>query len=77
MKIAEVTKEIIGKKCKMMWTGMIVNATITRIEENENSVQVWAIFDEGHQWGNDTWYKAHSFARKSDGWGSLQYLQLV
>lgn len=51
MKTTEVNKKIIGRRCKCIFTGLLVTGIIEAIEENEHSVQVKVRFDTPHQWG--------------------------
>lgn len=39
MKTTEVNKKIIGKRCKCIFTGLLVTGIIEAVEENEHSVQ--------------------------------------
>ena len=40
MKTTEVNKRIIGRRCKCIFTGLMVTGIIEDVEENEHSVQV-------------------------------------
>jgi len=51
MKAIEVNKEIIGKRCKSIFTGMMVAGTIEDIEIDKYTANVKVRFDEPHQWG--------------------------
>lgn len=51
MKTTEVNKKIIGRRCKCIFTGLLVTGIIEAVEENEHSVQVKVRFDTPHQWG--------------------------
>lgn len=51
MKTTEVNKRIIGRRCKCIFTGLLVTGIIEAVEENEYSVQVKVRFDTPHQWG--------------------------
>lgn len=77
MKIADVNLSLIGKRCKGMFTGMLVDGTITDVKENQYTVEVHFYFDEPHQWGNDSFNKERAWARKIDEFGSLKYLELL
>ena len=50
MKTTEVSKELIGKRCECIFTGMMVTGVIEDTEENEYSVNVKVRFDHPHQW---------------------------
>ena len=53
MKTTEVSKDLIGKRCECIFTGMMVAGVIEDTEENEYSVNVKVRFDHPHQWGDD------------------------
>ena len=77
MKTTEVNKRIIGRRCKCIFTGLLVTGIIEAVEENEHSVQVKVHFDTPHQWGDELYSYDWSFGRKTDGFGSLKYLELL
>ena len=77
MKTTEVNKKIIGRRCKCIFTGLLVTGIIEAVEENEHSVQVKVRFDTPHQWGDELYSYDWSFGRKADGFGSLKYLELL
>ena len=77
MKTTEVTNEIIGKRCKSIFTGMMVTGTIEEINITPHSAEVKVRFDEPHQWGNQEFKSDWSFARLHDEFGSLQYLEII
>ena len=77
MKTTEVNKRIIGRRCKCIFTGLLVTGIIEAVEENEHSVQVKVRFDTPHQWGDELYSYDWSFGRKADGFGSLKYLELL
>ena len=77
MKTTEVNKRIIGRRCKCIFTGLLVTGIIEAVEENEHSVQVKVRFDTPHQWGDELYSYDWSFGRKTDGFGSLKYLELL
>lgn len=52
MKTADVNTEIIGKRCKCMFAGIMVTGIIRDIADSEYSVGVKVDFDEPHQWGD-------------------------
>lgn len=77
MKATEVNEGIIGKRCKCIFTGLIVTGTIEEINLNEHAAEVKVRFDEPHNWGGE-WYKQDwSFARFCDDFGSLQYFEII
>ena len=49
MKTTEVNNKIIGRRCKCIFTGLLVTGVIEAVEENEYSVQVKVRFDTPHQ----------------------------
>ena len=53
MKTTEVSKDLIGKRCECIFTGMMVTGVIEDTEENEYSVNVKVRFDHPHQWDDD------------------------
>lgn len=53
MKTTEVSKDLIGRRCECIFTGMMVTGIIEDTEENEYSVNVKVRFDHPHQWGDD------------------------
>ena len=53
MKTTEVNKRIIGRRCKCIFTGLLVTGIIEAVEENEHSVQVKVRFDTPHQWRSE------------------------
>ena len=50
MKTTEVSKDLIGRRCECIFTGMMVTGVIEDTEENEYSVNVKVRFDHPHQW---------------------------
>ena len=66
MKTTEVSKDLIGRRCECIFTGMMVTGVIEDTEENEYSVNVKVRFDHPHQWG-----------RKMDEFGTLHHLRLL
>ena len=49
MKTTEVNKRIIGRRCKCIFTGLLVTGVIEAVEENVYSVQVKVCFDTPRQ----------------------------
>ena len=62
MKTTEVSKDLIGRRCECIFTGMMVTGVIEDTEENEYSVNVKVRFDH---------------PRKSDEFGTLRHLRLL
>ena len=77
MKTADVNTEIIGKRCKCMFAGIMVTGIIRDIADSECSVGVKGDFDEPHQWGDELYQYTWSWGRKMDDFGPLHYLQLL
>nr|WP_129733558.1 hypothetical protein [Parabacteroides goldsteinii] len=77
MKTTEVTKEIIGKRCKCIFTSMMVTGTIEDIKTDKYAVNVKVRFDEPHQWGNEQYKSDWAFARLHDEFGSLHHLEII
>ena len=65
MKTTEVSKDLIGKRCECIFTGMMVTGVIEDTEENEYSVNVKVRFDHPHQWGDDFYTEDWAWGRKS------------
>ena len=77
MKPTEVNNSIIGKRCKCIFTGMMVTGVIEEITKDQHAAHVKVRFDEPHVWGNEQFEYNWSFARLSDGFGSLWYLEII
>jgi len=77
MKTTEVNDSIIGKRCKCIFTGLMVTGTIKEIEITEHAANVKVCFDEPHIWGNESYKYNWAFARLHDEFGSLQFLEII
>lgn len=77
MKTTEVNKEIIGKRCKCIFTGLMVTGTIEDIKISEYTAEVKVRYDESHQWGNHLYEEGWAFARLCDDFGSLRHLEII
>lgn len=77
MKTAEVNESIIGKRCKCIFTGLMVTGTIEGIKIGEHTAEVKVRYDEPHQWGNQLYEDGWAFARLSDNFGSLRHLEII
>ena len=77
MKATEVNEEIIGKRCKCIFTGMMVTGIIEEIKIDEHSANVKVRFDEPHQWGDQLFESDWSFVRLHDDFGSLHHLDII
>ena len=77
MKATEVSEEIIGKRCKCVFTGLMVTGTIEEVKISEHTAEVKVRYDEPHQWGNQLYEDGWAFARLSDNFGSLRHLEII
>ena len=77
MKTTEVNKNLIGRRCECIFTGMMVTGVIEDTEENEYSVNVKVRFDHPHQWGDDFYTEDWAWGRKMDEFGTLHHLRLL
>ena len=77
MKTTEVNKKIIGRRCKCIFTGLLVTGVIEDTTEDKYTVSVKVRFDTPHQWGDELYSYGWSFGCKADGFGSLKYLELL
>lgn len=77
MKTAEVNKDLIGRRCQCIFTGLMVTGVIENIEENKYSVNVKVRFDEPLQWGDDWYTEDWAWGRKMDDFGTLHHLRLL
>ena len=51
MKAIEVNKELIGRRCECIFTGLMVTGVIEDIQDDQHSIAVKVRFDHPHQWG--------------------------
>lgn len=77
MKATEVNDSIIGKRCKCVFTGLMVTGTIEKVKISEHTAEVKVRYDEPHQWGNQLYEDGWAFARLSDNFGSLRHLEII
>ena len=77
MKTTEVNKELIGRRCECIFTGLMVTGVIEDIEDSEHSAAVKVRFDHPHQWGDDLYNDVWAWGRKIDEFGTLHHLQLL
>ena len=75
MKTTEVNKELIGRRCECIFTGLMVTGVIEDTEENEHTIEVKVRFDHPHQWGDDLYNDVWAWGRKIDEFGTLHHLQ--
>ena len=50
MKTTEVNKKIIGRRCRCIFTGLLVTGVIEDTTEDKYTVSVKVRFDTPHQW---------------------------
>jgi hypothetical protein len=77
MKANEVNSEIIGKRCKCIFTGLMVTGTIEDIRITEYTAEVKVCFDEPHRWGDELYETQWAHARLHDDFGSLHHLEII
>jgi hypothetical protein len=77
MKTTEVNDSIIGKRCKSIFTGLMVTGVIEEIKITEYTAEVKVRFDKPHRWGNHTYKSDWSSARLHDEFGSLHHLVII
>jgi hypothetical protein len=77
MKAKDVNEELIGKRCKCIFTGLMVTGTIEEIKIGEHTAEVKVRYDEPHQWGNQLYETGWAFARLHDDFGSLRHLEII
>ena len=77
MKTTEVNDSIIGKRCKCVFTGLMVTGTIEDIKIEEHTAEVNVRYDEPHIWGNLQYENGWSFGRLHDEFGSLRHLEII
>lgn len=77
MKTTEVNEELIGKRCKSIFTGLMVTGVIEEIKIGEHTAEVKVRYDQPHQWGNVSYESDWSFGRLSDEFGSLRHLEII
>ena len=77
MKTTEVNESLIGKRCKSIFTGLMVTGTVEAVNVTKYTAEVKVCFDEPHRWGNDIFECDWSHARLSDEFGSLHHLEII
>lgn len=77
MKTIEVNENIIGKRCKCIFTGLMVTGTIEEIKIGEHTAEVKVRYDEPHNWGNLQYEYGWAFGRLHDEFGSLRHLEII
>ncbi len=77
MKTTEVNDNIIGKRCKCIFTGLMVTGTIEDIKITQYTAEVKVRFDESHNWGGELYNSDWAHARLHDEFGSLHHLEII
>lgn len=77
MKAKDVNTELIGKRCKCVFTGLMVTGVIEDIKISEHTAEVKVRYDEPHQWGDLLYESGWAFARLHDDFGSLRHLEII
>jgi hypothetical protein len=77
MKTTEVNDRIIGKRCKYIFTGLMVTGTIEEIKNGEHTTEVKVRYDEPHNWGNSLYEYSWAFGRLHDEFRSLRHLEII
>ena len=77
MKTTEVNKNLIGRRCECIFTGMMVTGVIEDIQDDRHSTAVKVRFDHPHQWGDDLYNDVWACGRKIDEFGTLHHLHLL
>ncbi|GAA6253731.1 hypothetical protein F050043D4_47660 [Bacteroides thetaiotaomicron] len=77
MKTKEVNDSIIGKRCKSIFTSMMVTGVIEEINITKYTAEVKVRFDEPHNWGGELYKCNWSHARLCDEFGSLHHLEII
>lgn len=77
MKTTEVNETLIGKRCKCIFTSLMVTGIIEAINITEYTAEVKVRFDEPHQWGDDQFTTSWSHGRLCDEFGSLRHLEII
>lgn len=77
MKAKDVNEELIGKRCKCIFTGLMVTGTIEDVKHTEYTAEVKTRFDEPHNWGGELHHFDWAHARLHDDFGSLHHLEII
>ena len=77
MKTIEANKNLIGRRCECIFTGMMVTGVIEDIQDDRHSTAVKVRFDHPHQWGDDLYTENWAWGRKTDEFGTLHHLRLL
>ena len=77
MKTTEVNDSLIGKRCKCIFTGLMVTGVIEETGIDKYTAEVKVRFDEPHQWGDELFEYDFASARLCDEFGSLHHLEII
>jgi hypothetical protein len=77
MKTTEVNESIIGKRCKCIFTGLMVTGVIEEADIYEHTAEVKIRFDEPHNWGGELYEYDFASARLHDEFGSLHHMEII
>lgn len=77
MKAKDVSEELVGKRCKCVFSGLMVTGVIEEVKTSEETVEVKVRYDEPQQWGDLTYTDGWAFARLEDDFGSLRHLEVI
>ena len=77
MTTKEINSSLIGKRVKVMFTGLMAEGVITGIEDNQYSKGIVVALDSPIQWGDYLYDVVHSSARKIDEFGCLHHAELI
>jgi hypothetical protein len=77
MKVSEVNKEIIGNRCRCIFTAMMVTGVIEEVMFDRHTANVKVRFDEPVRWGDGIYNHTWAHARLSDDFGSLRHLEII
>ena len=77
MTTSEINTNLIGKKVKGIFTSMGVTGTIIGLVDDQHSAGVEIELDRPVVWGDYTYNKYQSTARKHDQFGNLKYTELI
>ena len=77
MKTTEVNDSLIGKRCKCIFTGLMVTGVIEETTVTRHIAEVKVRFDEPHQWGIELYEYDFAHARLHDEFGSLHHLEII
>ena len=77
MKMTEVNKELIGKRCECISFGAMVTGVIEEVSVTKYTAGVKVRYDKPQRWGNEILHSDWTHGDKDDEFGSLKYLRLL